>query len=77
MARNYFVNKIGDSAEVYFYYIRRIARQVNGIFIYIGVLGAILGKNLIIIFNYKAGLVGYIPIFLNIKAIFATKNTYI
>ena len=66
-----------NGAEVYFHYIQRTAQQVNNIFTYIKVLGAILGKNLIIIFNYKAGLVGHIPIFLNIKVIFATKNAYI
>ena len=63
MAQNNFINKIGDGAEVYFYYIQQIARQVNNIFIYIGVLGAMLGRDLIIIFNYKAGLVGYMPVF--------------
>ena len=36
-----------------------------------------LGKNLIIVFNYKIGLIGYISIFLNLEAIFATKNIYI
>ena len=62
---------------MYFYYIRRTAQQVNNIFIYIGVFGAILGKDLVIIFNYKIGLVGYIPVFLNTKIIFIIKNTYI
>ena len=62
---------------MYFYYIQQTAQQINNIFIYIGVLGAILGRDLVIIFNYKARLVGYIPIFLNIKIIFTIKNTYI
>ena len=77
MAQNNFINKVGDSAEVYFCYIQRIVWQVNGVFIYVGVLGAILGRNLVIIFNYKVGLVSYMPVFLNIEVIFATENAYV